>query len=363
MCCLAYYTFQESIDVRACTTVERQKGYAASICKGGERMRIALFGGTGLVGGYLVDELINQAHEPVLLVRPGSEPRVRHGGQCVTVTGDVTDPGSVRRTLEGCEAAIYNIGILREFPRKGITFEQLQFQSARCSIDAAGELGVRRFVLMSPNGARQDGTPYQRTKFQAEQHLCSSKLDYTILRPSIIFGDPRGRMEICTQLRDQMIRLPLPAPLFYEGLLPLKSGSFALSPIHVTDVARIIIKSLAMPATVGQTFTLCGPEAIEWRAIIRLIAKACGTFKLTVPVPAFYIRILATLLESYEFFPVTRDQLTMLLEGNTGDSSDVYKLFDIDPIHFTEAALSYLQGTGARPNEPSQTPARHARPR
>ena len=59
--------------------------------------------------------------------------------------------------------------------------------------------------------------------------------------------------------------------------------------------------------------------------------------------PAFYIKILATLLESYEFFPITRDQLTMLLEGNTGDSSDVYKLFDIDPIRFTEAALSYLR--------------------
>jgi hypothetical protein len=68
-----------------------------------------------------------------------------------------------------------------------------------------------------------------------------------------------------------------------------------------------------MPAAVGRTFTLYGPEAIEWWAIIRVIAKACGTFKLTILVPSFYIRMLAMLLESYNFFPITRDQLTMLL--------------------------------------------------
>lgn len=308
-------------------------------------MKVALFGGTGFVGSYLVDELIRQAHDPVLLVRPGSEPKVRHADQCEIISGDVTDPGSVRRTVEDCEAVIYNIGILRESPHTGVTFEQLQFHGARRTMEAAGELGKGRFILMSANGVRQDGTPYQQTKYLAEQQLRSSTLDYTIFRPSLIFGDPRGHMEFCSRLRDQMIRLPLPAPLFYEGLLPFSSGTFAMSPIHVEDVARMMITSLAMPEAVGKTFTLCGPEAIEWRAVIRLIAKACGTSKLTIPVPAFYIKILATLLESYEFFPITRDQLTMLLEGNTGDSSDVYTLFDITPTRFDEAALDYLQQT------------------
>jgi uncharacterized protein YbjT (DUF2867 family) len=264
----------------------------------------------------------------------------------VIISGDVTDPGSVRRTLEGCEAAIYNIGILRQSSRTCVTFEQLQFHGARRTMEAAGELGVGRFVLISANGARQGGTPYQRTKFLAEQHLRSSNLKYTIFRPSLIFGNPRGRMEFCTQLRDQMIRPPLPAPLFYEGLLPLKSGTFAMSPIHVEDVARIMIKPLAMPEAVGKTFILCGPEVIEWRAVIRLIAKACGTSKLTIPVPAFYVRMLAMFFGPYEFFPITKDQLTMLMEGNTGDSADVYNLFDIDPIRFTERTITYLQKPG-----------------
>jgi nucleoside-diphosphate-sugar epimerase len=59
-----------------------------------ERMKVALIGGTGFVGSYLVDELIRQAHDPVLLVRPGSEPKVRHADQCAIISGDVTDPGS-----------------------------------------------------------------------------------------------------------------------------------------------------------------------------------------------------------------------------------------------------------------------------
>jgi NADH dehydrogenase len=116
-----------------------------------------------------------------------------------------------------------------------------------------------------------------------------------------------------------------------------------MSPIHIRDVAAIFVQSLDMPEAFGQTFVLCGPDALTWKSIIQTLARATGKKKMTVPAPVFAIKSAAALLEDYEFFPITRGQIVMLMQGNTGDSSRVFERFDIDPIHFDEASLAYLR--------------------
>ena len=86
-------------------------------------MRVAIIGGTGFVGGYLVDALLDADHEPALLVRPGSENKVRRGDACRLTAGELSNVDAIARTLDGCDAVIYNVGILRENRRLGITFE------------------------------------------------------------------------------------------------------------------------------------------------------------------------------------------------------------------------------------------------
>jgi nucleoside-diphosphate-sugar epimerase len=76
------------------------------------------------------------------------------------------------------------------------------------------------------NGVKADGTGYQRTKYMAEQYLKTTSLQWTVFRPSVLFGDPRDRMEFATQLHRDIVRSPLPAPLFYDGLVPVKAGMF-----------------------------------------------------------------------------------------------------------------------------------------
>ncbi|MDH3469457.1 MAG: NAD(P)H-binding protein [Gammaproteobacteria bacterium] len=305
-------------------------------------MRVALFGGTGFVGSYLVEQLLKREHMPVLLVRPGSEAKCLAAEQCAMVPGTVASEDAVSKTLDGCDAAIYNIGILREFPARGITFQALQFEGAKRTIELAAGGGVKRFLLMSANGVKADGTPYQQTKYMAEQFLAATDLEWTIFRPSVIFGDPRGKSEFATELRDQLIKSPLPAPLFYDGLVPFDAGRFALSPVHVRDVTTVMANALNVAESVGQHYPLCGPQTLEWREIIRLLGKVMGRSKLTLPAPTLLLRPLASLLERFEFFPVTGDQLTMLMEGNTCDSTEVFKLFDIQPTGFDEKALAYL---------------------
>ena len=115
-------------------------------------MRVALIGGTGFVGGYLTDALVAAGHEPALLVREGSESKVRHRDRVATTTGDISSPAALSGVINGCDAVIYNVGILREFPRKGITFESAQYEGVVRTVDAAIDSGVRRLLLMSANG-------------------------------------------------------------------------------------------------------------------------------------------------------------------------------------------------------------------
>jgi NADH dehydrogenase len=306
-------------------------------------MKVSVIGGTGFVGSYIVGRLLSAGHTPHLLVRPGNEHRVEQPEKCVIFTGEVENRDVLSSCLEGTDSVIFLIGILREFPERGILFEDLQLRAAETTIQTARDQGVGRCLLMSANGVKPDGTAYQRSKYMAEEALKSSDLDWTIFRPSVIFGDPRGRMEFCTQLKREIIDSPLPAPLFYDGLLPLGAGAFELAPVHVDDVAQAFVRALDMPETIGQSFQLCGPDKVSWKQIISTIASAVGKTKLMLPAPALAIKGVAALLDRQPWFPITRDQVTMLLEGNVCSESGALQFFGIDPIRFDELTLDYLR--------------------
>lgn len=305
-------------------------------------MKVAIIGGTGFVGLHITRQLIAAGHTPRLLVRPGSDGKVEQPTACELVYGHVGDRAALAECLAGADAVIYLIGILREFPARGVTFEALQYQGVVDTIVAAQSAGVGRFLLMSANGIRADGTPYQRTKFQAEQALKSSGLRWTIFRPSVIFGDAEGRMEFCSQLKKDIIDLPLPAPLFYPGLLPLKAGRFELAPVCIKDVAAAFVLALAEPRTESQTYSLCGPDRLSWKAILTTIAAAAGKSKLMVPAPAVAIQMAAAMFERYDWFPISRDQLQMLMEGNVCSENDGFARLGLTPTHFGLDQLGYL---------------------
>jgi len=299
-------------------------------------MRVALIGGTGFVGGYLIDALLEAGHDVSLLVRRGSEDKVQ-ADVWRTISGDTADDSAVAATVAQCDAVIYNVGILRESPAQGITFKSLQFDGVVRAVDAAKTAGVRRFLLMSANGAKVPGTPYQETKKRAEDHVLSSGLDATVFRPSVIFGDPKGNMEIATQLYRDVVRPPVPAPGFFTG-----EGHVRMSPVHVEDVSQAFVNALADDTAIGKTYVLGGPEVLSWSDMIGRVAKAVGSDKWVLPVPVGLMKIGATLFDWLPFFPVTRDQLTMLAEGNTADPSIIESLIGRPPAAFTPDKLSYL---------------------
>lgn len=306
-------------------------------------MKVAVIGGTGFVGLYITRQLLAEGHVPRLLVRPGSEHKVADPAACELVRGEVRDLGALVECVRGCDAVIYLIGLLREFPARGITFEAMHYQGVVDTIAAAQENCVNRFILMSANGVRPDGTAYQRTKYRAEEALKASGLKWTIFRPSVIFGDPEGRMEFCSQLKREIIDSPLPAPLFFDGLLPTRAGLFELAPVSVQDVARAFVLALSDPRTESQIYPLCGPERLSWKAILTTIAAACGRTKPMVPAPVLPIKLAAGLFDRFPWFPITRDQIQMLLEGNVCTGNDSFARLGLTPTRFGVEQLGYLR--------------------
>lgn len=315
-------------------------------------MKVSVFGGSGFVGDYIISELIKNNLTPYVLVRLGNESKITEYKKCNIVTGDIDNGTAVEQTMMNTEAIIYNIGIIREFKSSPslsvpvhdeVTFEKLHFEGLKKCVDQAKKLNIKRFILMSANGVKEDGTGYQSTKFRAEEYLKSSGLDYTIFQPSLIFGNSFGKQEFCKQLKNDMLSLPIPAPLFHQGFLPFNAGNFKMSPVHVEDVAKCFVNSLKEKKSFGKTFSLGGKE-LTWKQITKTIAIASDKEdKMFIPAPVLPVKIIASFFDRFSWFPIAKDQLTMLLEGNTCDGSEAFELFHVkEPKEFNIDSLDYL---------------------
>jgi NADH dehydrogenase len=115
-----------------------------------------------------------------------------------------------------------------------------------------------------------------------------------------------------------------------------------MSPVHVENVAQAFVNSLDNDAAIGTVYRLGGEDSLTWREILDRIASATGKRKLMLPVPAFGVSVAASLLDRFEAFPVTQDQITMLMEGNTCPADDLVAL-GIEPIAFNADTLAYLR--------------------
>jgi NADH dehydrogenase len=295
-------------------------------------MKIFVTGGTGFVGNEVMRQLVAQGHEIAALVRSGSESKLdmANSGQVNIYPGDVTEPDTLPQAMQGCDAVIQLVGIIKEIPDKGVTFKRLHVAGSRNVIEAAVAQGIKRYLHMSSNGARLEAnTLYHQSKWQAEQVLRDAPLDWTIFRPSLIFG--RGG-EFVEMLADLIRKLPV-VPVIGDG-------QYRIQPVSVHQVAETYVKALTLPETIGQIYHLGGSESYTYDDILDLTGKALGKDQVRkIHQPVSMVKPIVKLLEGFEKFPLTQDQLAMLLEGNECDIQSWAETFSIQPI-------SYAKGIG-----------------
>lgn len=298
-------------------------------------MKVFLTGGTGFVGSEVLRQLVSAGYEVRALVREGSEDKLTVSDGVAIHPGDITDAASLVGGLDGCDAVIHLVGIIREFPRRGVTFKKMHVLATENVLAAAEEQGVKRFLHMSSNGTRErSNTGYHRTKWQAEEMIRKSSLDWTIFRPSLIFAPGS---EFVHMLSEVIRRLPI-VPVIGDG-------RYRMQPVALNEVASSFVKALEMPKTTGQIYHLGGSESYSYDEILDLTSQAMGKGHVTkIHQPLFMIKPMIRVMQSSEHFPITSDQLTMLVEGNVCDPTEWQETFGLKATSYAEGIGECFQG-------------------
>ncbi|MCK4508855.1 MAG: complex I NDUFA9 subunit family protein [Desulfuromonadales bacterium] len=298
-------------------------------------MKVFLTGGTGFVGSEVLRQLLAAGHDVRALVREGSEDKLAFTERVEIHCGDVTDAASLVGAMEDCDAVIHLVGIIREFPRRGITFKEMHVTSTTNVLEATVKQGVQRYLHMSANGTRKCGrAAYHRSKWQAEELVRDTDLDWTIFRPSIIFGPGS---EFVKMLAELIQRLPV-VPVIGDG-------QYRMQPVALEQVAAAFVKALEKPESIGATYHLGGGASYSYDEILDITARSIGREKVTkLHQPLFVIKPMIKMMQGSEYFPITSDQLTMLIEGNVCASAEWAQIFDLKPVSYAEGIDACLQG-------------------
>jgi NADH dehydrogenase len=293
-------------------------------------MKIFISGATGFVGGHLCRELFSRGHALRLL----SHRRTVSGlDGAEYVPGDATSAEDCIKAAAGCDAVINLVGIIREYPGQGVTFERLHIEVTRNMTSAAGQNGIKRYLHMSALGSRPGAVSgYHRSKYEAEELVVASGLDYTIFRPSMIFGP-----------KDAFVNMLAGFIKSFSAVPVIGDGKYRLQPISADDVARCFAIALEKPETIRSSYNICGPDRLNYLEIVDAVAKALGRhFVLKIKNPLTLMQFVTPLLEKFPFYPVTSDQITMLLEESICDGS-WKSTFGFEPVGFEEGIITYLK--------------------
>jgi len=218
-------------------------------------------------------------------------------------------------------AVINMVGVLHDKPAQpyGKVFKAAHVDLPKNIITAMQLHGLKRYLHMSALGADSNGpSMYQRSKGDGEAAVKASNLDWTIFRPSVIFG-----------AQDQFINLFSKLTKLFPAM-PLANHQAKFQPVSVDDVASAFVKSLSMPQTIHQSYDLVGQTVYTMKEIVEFAARRAKTSCAIIPVPAFvgYLQALA-----FEFLPgptlMSRDNIASMQLPNTLPANSVDALADV----------------------------------
>lgn len=273
---------------------------------------ILLIGGNGFVGRVLAAQLQAEGYSVLLPTRHlAAASELRMLPKVHIEDADVHEFDTLQNLCSRIQAngAVINlVGVLHDKPALpyGAVFKAAHVDLPKNIITAMQLNGLKRYLHMSALGADSKGpSMYQRSKGDGEAAVKASSLDWTIFRPSVIFG-----------AQDQFINLFAKLTKIFPAM-PLANSTAKFQPVSVDDVAGAFTKSLKMPATIGQTYDLVGTTVYTMREIVELAARKVDTRCAVIPVPDFvgYLQALA-----FEYLPVptlmSRDNIASMQVPN-----------------------------------------------
>jgi uncharacterized protein YbjT (DUF2867 family) len=288
-------------------------------------MKIAITGGTGFVGMHLANRLTSEGHHVVLLAR-----RARSNAEASFVASDLSDVDQLTQVFTGCDAVAHCAGINRELGEQ--KYQRVHVDGTRTVVAAAKRADVQKIVLMSFLRARPNcGSAYHESKWEAEEIVRNSGLDYTVIKAGVVYG--RG-----DHMLDHLSRALHTFPVF--ALVGLKEKS--VRPLAVEDVVHVMRAALIDRRLKQQTIALVGPEEIFLSEAVRRVAAVIGKRPLMFPLPIWCHQTMARAFELTMKIPLTSlAQIRILAEGIVEPGSAVVPVpYDLVPTRrFTQEQI------------------------
>ncbi len=290
-------------------------------------MRIFITGARGFIGSHLTRAILDQGHE-VIAVTPDPKTQTNLMPEVAVVRVDFREahrPEDWLPHLAGVDAVINAAGIIRETGRQ--TFRALHAQAPIALFQACEAAGVRRVIQISALGCDEHAaSQFHLSKKQADDALAASSLDWTILRPSIVYGPGARSMALFKALA----ALPI-TPL-------VNRGEQRIQPIHVADLTLAVLKCLAADGPARMRIDLVGPSPVRFLSLMQRLRRWLGLGPLRpLAVPYTLSLAIARLGGFLGDTPVTPETIQMLLRGNTAGADDFVRHFGFIPRSLDEA--------------------------
>lgn len=273
-------------------------------------MRILLIGASGFIGRHLLRTLRSAGHDVTGAGR--SRPPDAEGAWCLLDMAQLHDAGAWRPHIAGFDAVIYSVGVFRETGTA--QYQRLHHAVPAALFAACAEAGIRRVIYLSALGSGADAvTPYWRSKGCAEDALRRGTLDYTIVRPSLVYGADGASSRLFLALAS----LPVAA---------LPAGG-KVQPVHVDDLCGAVAALLHPQHRHIRTLDAVGPDAVSLPSYLADLRRGMGAGgALVLPAPWGCAQLASRLAALLPASPITPDALRMLRHGSTADASPMLAL-------------------------------------
>jgi NADH dehydrogenase len=270
--------------------------------------RVAVLGGPGFIGRYIVKRLAERGDVVAVGARHATSAKFLKlkgdVGQVALLNIAIDDEQLLPAYLKGNDAVINCVGILRESGRQ--PFDLVHHAAPARLARLAREMDVERFIHLSAIGADpRSSSAYARSKAAGEQAVRDAFPTATILRPSVVFGPE-------DQFFNRFAALAMVSPV-----LPLIGGGLTrFQPVYVGDVADAAVRCVDDAATAGRTYELGGPKVYTLRALFELLLAEIGRKRLLVDIPFSIAALQARLMAILPNPPLTPDQVELLKRDN-----------------------------------------------
>jgi uncharacterized protein YbjT (DUF2867 family) len=277
-------------------------------------MKALVTGATGFTGSRVVPLLLKSGFQVRCLTRATSDRSPLADMDVEWVTGDLSNPETLTAALRGVDALV-NIA-------------SLGFGHAESIVRSAKEAGVKRGIFISTTAIfTQLNAGSKSIRLAAEEAIQASGLDYTILRPTMIYGSKRDR-NMWRLIR--LLRITPLMPIFGDG-------ESLQQPIFVDDVAQAVLLALQTDATIGKSYNIAGKAPLTYNQVIDMVASALGkrVWKLHLPYMPI-VRMLQFTERMSLRLPIKAEQVLRLNENKVFSYEEAQKDFGFSPRSFGE---------------------------